>query len=565
MQEIDLDEFINRFKQRLNDYQDCNYAFFLGAGASISANIPSAGELVKKWLPQLHQLKHSTEAGWEQWAHEHYPDWDNNPAAHYATVMQTLFPLEEERQREIENIVETGKPGFAYATLASLMTHKKLGRQTNVILTTNFDDLVADALYLYTNQKPLMIGHNALANFIRPSQKRPLVIKLHGDAKLAPKNTDGETQKIDQQTTDAVHGLLQETGLIFSGYGGNDESITKLLKELPSNSLHWGIFWLNAEKPANPELQKWLEERNAVWVKHNNFDELMMRVFDASKLENPLEDLTNRIDQLKKTYKASFDEYSTASDEKRSESTAKALKRTEETLDWWDYQQEINRYEKNDPEKADRLYQYAIAKLPNAHELIGNYASFLHTIVNNHDKAEIFYQLAITIAPTHSIILDNYANLLTGIRKDYNQAESFYQRAIEADPTYANSLGNYAKLLFTLSRSTDAEQHIDLAFAQNPTRTDLLCELWFYRYAHQPIQQQTALIELHKLLTKDARSPGWDLSQNVEKAIADDHPEPELLQQLAKVIADEADISTLDAFPTWQALSLQEHPSISSG
>ena len=47
---------------------------------------------------------------------------------------------------------------------------------------TNFDDMVADALYLYTQKKPLVMVHESLASFVDTGRTRPTVLKLHGDA-----------------------------------------------------------------------------------------------------------------------------------------------------------------------------------------------------------------------------------------------------------------------------------------------------------------------------------------------------------------------------------------------
>ncbi len=80
------------------------------------------------------------------------------------------------------------------AVLATLIA--RYGGCFNVVITTNFDDLVSDALYLFTQARPIVIGHESLADFIRPTRTRPLVVKLHGDARLAPQNTVVETAKI---------------------------------------------------------------------------------------------------------------------------------------------------------------------------------------------------------------------------------------------------------------------------------------------------------------------------------------------------------------------------------
>lgn len=49
-----------------------------------------------------------------------------------------------------------------------------------------------------------------------------------------------------------------------------------------------------------------------------------------------------------------------------------------------------------------------------------------------------------------------------------------------------------------------------------------------------------------------ARSPGWQLAPTWERAIADGHPEPALLKQIAAVISDGADAAALDAFEAWR-------------
>jgi hypothetical protein len=51
------------------------------------------------------------------------------------------------------------------------------------------------------------------------------VIKLHGDARLTPKNTELETKELTDAVKKVLKNLLHESGLIFVGYGGNDQSI----------------------------------------------------------------------------------------------------------------------------------------------------------------------------------------------------------------------------------------------------------------------------------------------------------------------------------------------------
>lgn len=272
---ISAEEFAGRLKRHC-ETTDAHFAFFLGAGCSITSGIPSAGELVKDhWLPQLRNLQAPHEQDLTAWAKKEFPDYSpENPALIYGQVVERLFLQPEETQREIERLCEGKFPGFGYVALASLIAQYK--GIFNVVLTTNFDDLVQDALYLFTPARPLVISHEALAPFIRPTRTRPLVVKLHGDHQLAPRNTVGETEKLKDQVEHEVGALLHDRGLIFIGYGGHDHSIQRMLDKMPEESLPWGVYWLGEAEP-NAAMMRWLEKRQGVWVKQAwDFDELML-------------------------------------------------------------------------------------------------------------------------------------------------------------------------------------------------------------------------------------------------------------------------------------------------
>jgi hypothetical protein len=78
-------------------------------------------------------------------------------------------------------------------------------------------------------------------------------------------------------------------------------------------------------------------------------------------------------------------------------------------------------------------------------------------------------------------------------------------------------------------------------------------EMQFYKFAHSADNdsRKASLSQIKELLEEGTRSPGWDLSDNVRSAIKDGHPCPEFLSQLAKVISEEEDITSLDRFDTW--------------
>lgn len=48
-------------------------------------------------------------------------------------------------------------------------------------LTPNFDDLLFDAFYLFFEDKPHLVDHQAIAPEFKLTRESPTIIKLHGD------------------------------------------------------------------------------------------------------------------------------------------------------------------------------------------------------------------------------------------------------------------------------------------------------------------------------------------------------------------------------------------------
>ena len=558
LKKFKADEFARRIKSDFQSSEHSRYVFFLGAGCSISSGIPSAAELVQQWLPKLKYLKDGKENDWEAWASKRFPGYsNNNPAAHYGAVIEDLFLQPDARQQEIERLTASKYPGFGYGTLAQLMSHKDYGHRCHAVLTTNFDDLVADALYLYSHKKPLVVAHESLSRFVRATRFSPLIVKLHGDAHLAPKNTTGETSTLDDSLQQVLKNLLKDAGVIFCGYGGNDKSILDALKKLPSDALPGGVYWVGAKLPDN-SIKSWLESRDAVGIEHLDFDELMLYFRIEFELEMPTD---ARFIEIFAQFRATFEKLSQKatkvaetelSDDGRAFQAAVEKIRTS-VKDWWGVLLEANEFENSDPEKANQIYLSGLEKFPNSPELLGSYALYLHNIRKDYDQAEHYFQRALEADPKQANILDSYARFLKNIRKDSDQAERYYQRALEADPEDANTLGNYAGFILAIKQQDQGWEFFNRSekLAEDPS---LKLELQFYTYAHHKDKQSrnNAFEAIKLALFDDIRSPDFDLSANVERAIADGHPEPKFLAQLATVISDEAKIETLDSFDVWK-------------
>jgi len=99
-------------------------------------------------------------------------------------------------------------------------------------------------------------------------------------------------------------------------------------------------------------------------------------------------------------------------------------------------------------------------------------------------------------------------------------------------------------MLLARGNKKQGEKYLEKAFSLNPSEVSLV-EMWFYRYAHFANRYKQADEEIIKLLKKGVRSPGWDLSPNIERAKLDGHPAIDRLQKLAKIITGDAPLDTL--------------------
>ncbi len=637
LRQMEIEEFLRRIYDGQNDQK--RFAFFLGAGCSSSSGIPTAGELVKNhWLPRLRKLLAPDRSDLDQWARETIKAYDpGNPAQSYGALIERLFLTPEERQQEIENLCDGKTPSFGYAVLAQLVASNR--NRFNIVLTTNFDDLIADALYLYTEARPLVIHHESLAAFIRPTRSRPLVVKLHGDHRLSPRNTALETKSIEQEIRKNTAMVLNDRGLIFMGYGGADRGIIEMLNGLPTHALPFGVFWIHPNEPLGA-IRSWLADRGGYWVKSGPFDEVMLLAQSEFELPHPDQERFNRI----------FDDYhrkfqllsASIQDKPVGEAGTEALTRARDEAearfpDYWKVISEADRYRSSNPDRADELYKQGVEQFPDAAPLLGSYASFLIDHRKDSDRAESMFKRALLANAKDAINLGNYANFLKNYREDFDGAETRYKQAMEANPNNAINLGNYATFLWKNRRDFDgAEAMYKQAMEANPKdatnlgnyadflahiRTDLdgaetmykramevdpnltiylanlsglmlargkeeglthlqraleqlqskpyptvELECAFYLYAHGPAEQRTKALETaRRLIESGVRSPGWDMSRNVQRAQEDKHPESQWLEKLAKVIGDEAEVEVLNNWSAWANIKFENNSDNEAG
>ena len=168
---------------------EAKFCLFLGAGASFSSGIPTAGQLVDQWKEELRRIESKGYAKLRKYSihdiefEDFYRDWKASKSGElinpsdYSVLMEYFRPTPALRQAFIEEAVDGKYPGFGYLYLSMLID----AGYFNVIFTTNFDNLVNDALYRFVDSRPLVCSFDSNVSSIRIASKRPKIIKLHGD------------------------------------------------------------------------------------------------------------------------------------------------------------------------------------------------------------------------------------------------------------------------------------------------------------------------------------------------------------------------------------------------
>ena len=255
---IALDDFIRRFASRKS-----RLMWFLGAGASASAGLPTAFDMIWRFKRDLYMSQSGgnrpTVADLSQPAVRYRidayvasleglpPPGDEDE---YGALFERAYQSEQDRQSIIASQLAGAKPSYGHVALAALM-RDDLAR---VIWTTNFDALVADACAkVYDGTSALttatLDAPDIAANAIE-RERWPLEVKLHGDFRSRRlKNTGEELRRQDTRLRELLQSTCGRFGLVVVGYSGRDESIMQTLGQVfeVQNSFPAGLFWLRRE------------------------------------------------------------------------------------------------------------------------------------------------------------------------------------------------------------------------------------------------------------------------------------------------------------------------------
>ncbi len=226
--------------------------WFLGAGCSVSAGVPTAGDMIWEFKRLLYcteqrlPLTRFPELGDPRArsilqvffdSKQSFPAIDS--AEEYAFYFEAARRTEADRRRYIQDAIVGARPSFGHTVLAALMAAK----HCPIVWTTNFDRLVEDAAHRQfgTSMSLTVADIDAphIAQTAFAESRFPLLVKLHGDYQSTRlRNTSTELRTQDAKLRELLVASCRNLGLCVVGYSGRDSSIMDALLNLSYLSRH---------------------------------------------------------------------------------------------------------------------------------------------------------------------------------------------------------------------------------------------------------------------------------------------------------------------------------------
>ncbi|WP_437613349.1 tetratricopeptide repeat protein [Sorangium sp. So ce834] len=465
--------FLSHFDFVHTKMKDHAFAWVLGAGASKPSGIPTGGELVERWLRELHERLDRSGSSLRDWATAERLGIDkfnySDAASFYPRVYERRFRNNpEEGYACLEDLMIGVEPSPGYSILAKTMEDTR----HKVVITTNFDNLVADALAIYTTSYPLVVGHESLAAFVRAAVRRPLVCKIHRDLLLGPKNDPRSMRRLHESWAATLRELFVYYTPIVIGYGGNDDSLMNLLGSLEPGEIKGQMIWCYYEKSTpSDRIREVVAQHRGVLVPVPDFDVLMLLIGAKMNIEPLDQVLGERAKLREEKYWNRILQLNPIECPDLIPALSSAYTRA--NVGWWTW--ELKARTAVNVDETDKAYRDGIQEYPECAELYRNYAAFMNRERHNAAEAERLYRCALGIAPDDVGILGEFAPFIHIVKKSPGEAEELYRRALAIDPDDVDVLTKYA-IFMQRERKNDeeAERLYRRALDVEPTNVRLL-------------------------------------------------------------------------------------------
>jgi hypothetical protein len=278
--------------------------WFLGAGSSRSAGLPTATDII--WdLKHRYYCLHENQDYQKHDINNHaikskiqsYMDSQGFPLQwspeEYSFYFDLTFGNDYEAQRKylLEALAsQKVSLNIGHRVLAALLEMK----QAKVVFTTNFDDVIETA-FSDVSGKHLSVFHlegSYAALSALNSENYPIYAKIHGDFRYQKiKNLTPDLLTNDREIQKCFLASAIRFGLVVSGYSGRDENVMTMFRAAidQNNAFPHGLYWtltdLSKSEPAVQDLINYAQDKGvcAYQVETGTFDEMLSKIWRQVK------------------------------------------------------------------------------------------------------------------------------------------------------------------------------------------------------------------------------------------------------------------------------------------
>lgn len=338
---------------------------------------------------------------------------------------------------------------------AEELKNKYEEKELKDLMDTNFDSLIEDALFIYANKHPLLVGHESLAGFINLNVDRPIVAKIHRSLYFHPYNRQKETHGLDQEWQETLKNAFMVYTPVVIGYAGGDQSLMEFLKDenVKMNGVYW-CYW-KKEKPSK-EIVDLVKSKNGCLIPIEGFDYFMYMLSRRMGFENPDEEMQKVTEDRIERYNTQYDKF-----EKMIRTEVGQSPVSNETLN--EILIEMDTYNDEQIKEAK--------KERNVHNftIMGR----IYRREGKYEKAIEAYTAAIDLSPEKANNYYNRGNVYVDL-KEYNKAVKDYSKVIELNPNddgayndrgYCyDELGEYQRAIKDYTKAIELNSKFEYAY-----------------------------------------------------------------------------------------------------
>ena len=454
--------------------------FFLGAGASITGNIPIAKTIVEDILEKYKdnpKVKRDTEKT-------------------YKSLMDCLLP--NERNTLLKGYIDDAKINVTHIYLAQFIKNELI----DYVLTVNFDNLMLRALALY-NIYPPTYDMAILKDITTSTFPTKSIVYLHGQHHgLWLLNTEEELKKV-KEVIPPILNSIKDRPWIFIGYSANDPIFEHIIR---LGRFDKGLYWVTRKETSiSDKVRKELldkENTNSFLIEGYDSDSFMLELNSKLQLEQP-EILEKPFSYLKNC----LDNIVDIQDEEHFKGIKERLEiiktQVDKSIDTYENKDKENnlikeiidlRLKENfDEKRINELYQETLKsknqQLKNSlSNLFNNWGITLYNLAKAKDNDENLYNQAFNKYETASILnpknhsifynwgvaLYYFAKAKDNNEDLYKEAFSKYEIASKLNPKDDSIFNNWGVALYTLAKAKDNNEDLyKEAFSKYETASKL--------------------------------------------------------------------------------------------